>query len=61
MKALKKWLNPGAKYDDQGAPYWSNWNDAEKAHRRRELVGVVLCIASGVAIMAAAFALAAIM
>ena len=61
MKALKKWLNPGAKYDDQGAPYWSNWKDADKARNRRELVGVVLCIASGVAIMAAAFALAAIM
>ena len=61
MKALKKWLNAGAKYDDQGAPYWSNWKDADKARNRRELVGVVLCIASGVAIMAAAFALAAIM
>lgn len=61
MKKIKKWMNPGAKYDDQGAPYWNNWRDAEKARNRRELLGVVLCIASGVAIMAAAFALAAIM
>ena len=61
MKTLKKWMNPGAKYDDQGAPYWNNWKDAEKARNRHELVGVALCIASGVAIMAAAFALAAIM
>lgn len=61
MKALKKWLNPGAKYDDQGAPYWNNWGDAEKAQRRRELAAMALCIASGVAIMAAVFALAAIM
>ena len=61
MKALKKWLNPGAKYDDQGAPYWNNWKDAEKAQRRRELAAMALCIVSGVAIVAAAFALAAIM
>lgn len=61
MKALKKWLNHGAKYDDQGAPYWVSWKDAKKARNRRELVGVMLCIASGVVIMAAAFALAAIM
>lgn len=61
MKTLKKWLNPGAKYDTAGEPYWDSWKDAEKAQRRHELVGVVLCIASGVAIMAAAFALAAIM
>ena len=61
MKTIKKWLNPGAKYDDQGAPYWNNWKSAEKARNRRELVGVVLCIASGVVIMSAAFALAAIM
>lgn len=61
MKAMKKWLNPGAKYDDQGAPYWNNWKDAEKARNRRELLGVAFCIASGVAIMAAAFALAVIM
>ena len=61
MKALKKWLNPGAKYDDQGAPYWSNWRDAEKARNRHELAAVALCIASGLVIMAAAFALAAIM
>lgn len=61
MKMLKEWMNPGAKYDDQGAPYWSNWKDAEKAQRRRELAAMALCITSGVAIMAAAFALAAIM
>lgn len=61
MKAIKKWMDCNAKYDSTGAPYWSNWKDAEKARNRRELVGVVLCIASGVAIMAAAFALAAIM
>ena len=61
MKALKKWLNPDAKYDDQGAPYWNNWRNAEKARNRRELLGVVLCIASGLVIMVAAFALAAIM
>lgn len=61
MKTIKKWLNPGAKYDATGAPYWDSWKDAEKARNRRELLGVVLCIASGVVIMAAAFALAAIM
>lgn len=61
MKTLKKWLNPGAKYDATGEPYWDSWKDAEKARNRRELLGVVLCIASGVAIMAAAFVLAAIM
>ena len=61
MKTLKKWLNPGAKYDATGAPYWNNWKDAEKAQRRHELAAIVLCITSGVAIMAAAFALAAIM
>lgn len=61
MKSIKKWLNPGAKYDDQGAPYWDSWKDADKARNRRELVAMALCIASGVAIMAAAFALAAIM
>lgn len=61
MKALKKWMNAGAKYDDQGAPYWDSWRDAEKARNRRELAAMVLCIASGVAIMAAVFALAAIM
>ena len=61
MKALKKWMNPGAKYDDQGEPYWSDWKDADKAQRRRELAAIALCIASGVVIMAAAFVLAAIM
>lgn len=61
MERIKKWLNPGAKYDDHGAPYWNNWRDAEKARNRRELLGVVFCIASGVAIISAAFALAAIM
>lgn len=61
MKTIKEWMNPGAKYDAAGAPYWDSWKDAEKARNRRELLGVVLCIASGVAIMAAAFALAAIM
>ena len=61
MKAIKKWLNPGAEYDATGAPYWNSWKDAEKARNRRELVGVALCVASGVAIMAAVVALAAIM
>lgn len=61
MKTIKKWMNPGAEYDDQGKPYWRNWKDADKARNRRELAAVVLCIASGVAIMTAAFALAAIM
>lgn len=61
MKSIKKWMDCGAEYDATGAPYWNNWKDAEKARNRRELVGVVLCIASGVAIMAAVVALAAIM
>lgn len=61
MKRIKEWMNPGAKYDATGAPYWNNWKDAEKARNRRELAAMALCIASGVAIMAAAFALAAIM
>ena len=61
MKRIKKWMDCGAKYDDQGAPYWNNWRDAEKARNRRELAAIALCIVSGVVIMAAAFALAAIM
>ncbi len=61
MKRIKKWMNCGAKYDATGAPYWNNWKDAEKAQRRRELAAMALCIVSGVAIVAAAFALAAIM
>ena len=61
MKSVKKWMNCGAKYDATGAPYWNNWKDAERARNRRELLGVAFCIVSGVAIMAAAFALAAIM
>ena len=61
MKAIKKWMDCTAKYDNQGAPYWNTWRDAEKAQRRRELAAMALCIVSGVAIVAAAFALAAIM
>ena len=61
MKAIEKWMDYNAKYDNQGAPYWNNWRDAEKARNRRELAAMALCIASGVVIMAAAFVLAAIM